>query len=173
LFRLISTKREAHLLLGGNLGHVRETFSKAESLLANSFQVIGKSSLYESEPWGMESENLFLNQVWKIETNLEPEVLLNQILAAESQLGRERIAEPEEGHYLDRTIDIDILFIGDLVLNTNKLIIPHPKLHLRAFTLQPLAEVESDFIHPVLGESISNLLENCRDNVRARKLVGG
>lgn len=161
------------MLLGGNLGHVRETFSKAEALLADSFKILRKSSLYESEPWGMESENLFLNQVWKIETDLEPEVLLDKILEAESQLGRERPTESEEGHYLDRTLDIDILFMGSLVLNTNKLVLPHPKLHLRAFTLQPLAEVESDLMHPVLGKSISNLLENCRDNVRARKLVGG
>lgn len=173
LFRLISTKREAHLLLGGNLGHVRETFSKAEALLADSLQISRKSSFYESEAWGMESENLFLNQVWVVETHLEPEALLSKILAVESALGRERAKAPMEGYYIDRTLDIDILFIQDMVLDSDKLVIPHPKLHLRAFTLQALVEMDPNMIHPILRKSIHNLLENCTDNVRARKLIGG
>jgi 2-amino-4-hydroxy-6-hydroxymethyldihydropteridine diphosphokinase len=170
---LKSIKRKAHLLLGGNLGYVRETFSKAEALLADSFQILQKSSFYESKPWGMESKNLFINQVWLVGISIEPQALLERILAVETALGRERNGASREGHYSDRTLDIDILFMEDLVLNSDKLIIPHPKLHLRAFTLQPLAEVDPNMIHPVLGKSIDNLLENCTDNARASKLIGG
>lgn len=170
LFSLREIKREAHLLLGGNLGDVRRTFEKAEEFLLGSFTILSKSSLYQSEPWGMESENLFLNQVWKVETVLNPQLLLKKLLAAELQFGRERVKPMVEGSYFDRTLDIDILFVGDMVLNSDKLVIPHPRLHLRAFTLQALAEVDPDFIHPVLLKSTSYLLENCTDNVKARKL---
>ncbi len=173
MFRLKSIKGQAHLLLGGNLGDVRETFAKAEALLSDSLQVLQKSSLFESEPWGMQSSHLFINQVWLIQTSLLPETLLARILSVEMELGRERNSLPQEGKYVDRTLDIDILFIEKLQINTDKLVVPHPKLHLRAFTLQPLAEMDPDLIHPVLGKSIENLLENCTDHARARKLIGG
>lgn len=164
------TKREAHLLLGGNLGDVRRTFERAEELLQDSFTILRKSSLYQSEPWGMESENLFLNQVWKVETVLSPILLLEKLLQAEINLGRERAEPKVEGAYFDRTLDIDILFMDDLQLNSDKLVLPHPRLHLRAFTLQALVEIDPGFIHPVLLKSTSYLLENCTDNVKARKL---
>lgn len=170
LFSLREIKREAHLLLGGNLGDVQRTFEKAEEFLLGSFTILGKSSLYQSEPWGMVSENLFLNQVWKVETVFSPQLLLEKLLAAELQFGRERLSSMVEGSYFDRTLDIDILFMGDLVLNSDKLVLPHPRLHLRAFTLQALVEVAPDFIHPVLLKSTSYLLENCTDHVKARKL---
>lgn len=170
MFNLGDTKTQAHLLLGGNLGDVRTTFGKAEDLLLRSFKILEKSSFYQSEPWGMDSENLFLNQVWKIETVLDPKLLLESLLLVEEDLGRTRRLGSRV--YSDRTIDIDILFMEDKVLNSEKLVLPHPRLHLRAFTLQALVEVDPDFIHPILGQSISHLLENCSDNVKARQLVG-
>jgi len=173
LFNLEETKTEAHLLLGGNLGDVASIFKKAEAILSHSFSILCKSSLYESEPWEMDSKNLFLNQVWKIETALSPVLLLEKILATERELGRARLEFSRAGHYQDRTLDIDILFVGDLILNSDKLVLPHPRLHLRAFTLQALVEVDPNFLHPILVKTMSDLLENCTDNVKARKLVGG
>jgi 2-amino-4-hydroxy-6-hydroxymethyldihydropteridine diphosphokinase len=170
LFNLGDTKTQAHLLLGGNLGDVRLTFDKAESLLLKYFRIVQKSSLYESEPWGMESEHFFINQVWKIETALKPDLLLDVLLKVEEDLGRKR--DRDSKGYSDRTIDIDILFMGDKVLNSKKLVIPHPRLHLRAFTLQALVEMDPNFRHPTFNKSISYLLENCSDNVKARRLIG-
>lgn len=171
LFSLRETKREAHLLLGGNLGDVRKSFVEAERILGDSLRIIRKSSLYESEPWGMESTSLFLNQVWIIETQLEAEDLLDRLLATELELGRKRPSGSQT--YQDRLIDIDILFMGNSVIRNEKLELPHPRLHLRAFTLQALAEVDAEFRHPTLGQSIGELLEKCEDNAKARKLIGG
>ncbi|MBL4752462.1 MAG: 2-amino-4-hydroxy-6-hydroxymethyldihydropteridine diphosphokinase [Flavobacteriales bacterium] len=126
-------------------------------------QRIGKieqeSAVYETEPWGFEDENLFLNQLLQIQTTVEAERLLEIALSIEASLGRER----SEQSYSGRTMDIDILFYDSLVLSSKKLSIPHPRVHLRRFALEPLNEIARDLQHPTLLKSMHELLNECQD----------
>lgn len=151
-----------YLLLGGNLGNVVDSFQKVEVLGSDYFQVLRKSSLYQSEAWGMESEHLFLNQVWEIDTDLEPAELLQRVLAIEMQLGRER--SNDENGYTDRPIDIDILLYQEKVITTEVLELPHPGMKQRAFTLLPLVELADDCRDPHTGLLYSHYLANLPDS---------
>lgn len=119
--------------------------------------LVERSSSYVTEPWGFEAEEWFLNALLVVETELEPDVLMDTLLGIEADLGRVR--HPEQPGYQSRTIDLDILYYGDRVVNTEKVTIPHPLLHLRAFALEPLCEVIPDFLHPVFNLSQTQLLE--------------
>jgi 2-amino-4-hydroxy-6-hydroxymethyldihydropteridine diphosphokinase len=121
--------------------------------------VVLSSSVYETEPWGFQSEDEFLNMVVKVETKLAPYELLDKISMIESQLGRIRT----EKQYTSRVIDIDILFYDDLTINDANLKIPHPLLHDRRFVLVPLCEIDPEFVHPVLNKPILSLLNSCSD----------
>ncbi len=151
-----------YLSLGSNscdrIGYVQQ----ATSLLGGSEKInlIRTSAFYETEPWGMDSENWFVNAVVEIKTSLSPQELLAECQRIEQQLGRKR--EENKG-YSDRTIDIDILFYNKDIINEENLTIPHKFVHLRAFTLVPLLELIPNFEHPVLHKTISELhndLEN-------------
>ena len=126
-----------------------------------------QSALYQSPPWGFDHDNLFLNQVLVLETDLVSEEILQACLQIETDLGRER--KVQKG-YSARLIDIDVLFVNDEVLESEQLILPHPKLHLRKFTLLPLVELMPDFIHPILHKSMQALLNACEDNSEVRKI---
>jgi len=155
----------ATLLLGCNIGSCESTFvDTLNSFEKHCGKVIGKSSLYRTAPWGYSEQNDFLNQVVIIETALQPSELLKQTCEIESELGRSRVIKNGP-----RTIDIDILFYNDLEVITNDLIIPHPRLHLRKFTLIPLNEIIPGFIHPTLKKTISVLLSECKDDLNVRK----
>ena len=117
------------------------------------------SSVYETEPWGFQSNEEFLNQVVKVKTDLNPSGLLGRILMIESLLGRVR----GERRYESRLIDIDILLYEDIIVDEESLKIPHPLMHQRRFVLIPLCELAPDMIHPVLGKSLTVLLEICED----------
>ena len=153
------------ILLGGNLGDVKKNFDLACS---NIDQNIGKiklkSKLYQSEAWGFEATNPFLNQVIIIESTLSPKRVLNKLLEIEKSLGRIRSDEPG---YSSRTLDLDILFIDDLEINTTHLTIPHPEIQNRKFTLLPLVELTPNKIHPKLGKTTSELLTICPDQSTA------
>ncbi len=127
---------------------------------------ISVSSVYETEPWGFSHPTPFLNQLIISQTLLSPGEVISMVLEIESNLGRQR----REGEYSERTIDIDILFYDDLVINSKELIIPHPRLHERRFALEPLAELEPEFLHPVFNKTISRLLVECPDKNKAIKL---
>jgi 2-amino-4-hydroxy-6-hydroxymethyldihydropteridine diphosphokinase len=129
-----------------------------ELLEINCGEITAASSIYQTAPWGYQDQDYFLNQVLQINTTLNPEELLFQTSKIENELGR--IRQEING---PRKIDIDILFFNDLQVITNTLIIPHPRLHLRKFTLIPLNEIIPDFIHPVYQISISELLIACPD----------
>ena len=155
------------LLLGGNLGNVRATFRQArEQINAGPGFIRKASSLYRSEPWGFEAESLFLNQVLEVETSLDPSDLLHALLAIETALGRTR----KKGVMDSRSIDIDILFFNDQVILSPKLEVPHPRLHLRRFTLEPLAEIAPERVHPLKGQTMTQLLEACQDPMTVEKL---
>lgn len=155
----------ATLLLGCNIGNCESTFIEA----LNAFEkkcgrLINKSSLYKTAAWGYSEQNDFLNQVIVLTTELAPIDLLLQTSKIESEFGRSRVIANGP-----RNIDIDILFYNDLEVITNELIIPHPRLHLRKFTLIPLNEIIPDYIHPTLNKTIAQLLLECEDNLNVYK----
>jgi 2-amino-4-hydroxy-6-hydroxymethyldihydropteridine diphosphokinase len=160
---------EVYLCLGGNLGNCLVTFGQIYSLIEQTVgKVTEQSSLYQSQAWGMENAPDFLNQVIKIETEISVEALLIALLDIEKKLGRERT---ETTAYQSRLIDIDILFFNKKIVKTEILEIPHPRLHLRKFVLEPLNEIAPNFIHPILNKSISELLELCSDTGQVKKLT--
>ena len=152
-----------YLSLGSNKGDRIGYIQQATSLL-NGFEnisVVQSSSLYETEPWGVNSENWFVNAVVQISTTLLPQTLLTQCQKIETMLGRDRHSE---GKYGDRNIDIDILFYDDKIISDNidvstKLIIPHAHFHERAFTLVPMLELDPEYIHPVYKKTITTMYE--------------
>lgn len=119
--------------------------------------LVERSSAYITEPWGFEAEEWFLNELLVVETELDPDRLMDTLLDIEAALGRVR--HPEQKGYCSRTVDLDILYYGDQVIHTEKVIVPHPRLHLRRFALEPLCEVIPDFLHPVFNLSQTQLLE--------------
>jgi len=121
--------------------------------------ILIKSKIYETEPWGVLDQPNFFNQVLKIKSKLTPTECLKNCLAIEDEMGRERLQK-----WGQRLIDIDLLFYNDLKINTLDLILPHPRLHERNFTLVPMEEIAPDFIHPVLKKSIFELLDICKDD---------
>ena len=148
-----------YLLLGGNLGNRENNLSQALKLIEKDVGHVQKSSsIYETAPWGIEDQPLFLNQCLKITTTLSPELLLKTLKKIENKIGRK-----ERDRWHAREIDIDILFYDDLIQADDLLTIPHPKLHERRFTLMPLQEIASDLIHPKSNKTISQLLDECKD----------
>jgi 2-amino-4-hydroxy-6-hydroxymethyldihydropteridine diphosphokinase len=152
-------KHNVFLLLGSNLGdslnNFQITIEKIEDLIGT---VTKKSSVYKTAPWGVTDQPDFLNQVISIETALNPETILDLIHLIERQLGRIRSHKWEA-----RLIDIDILLYDQKMINTTHLIIPHPRIAVRRFVLEPLNEIASDVVHPVLQKKINQLLDDCKD----------
>jgi 2-amino-4-hydroxy-6-hydroxymethyldihydropteridine diphosphokinase len=147
--------------IGTNLGERERNLEQAVAGTENFLgKILQSSSIYETEPWGFQSEEKFLNIVVKIETNLSPVALLEKILFLESMLGRVRGTE----RYISRLIDIDILFYDDIIIDEENLKIPHPLLHERKFVLIPLCEIEPAMVHPLLEKTIGELLDTCTDS---------
>ena len=119
--------------------------------------LVERSSAYFTEPWGFEAEEWFLNELLVVETDLEPDDLMDALLEIERELGRVRY--PEKKGYSSRTADLDILYYGDRIIRTEKVTVPHPRLHLRRFALEPLCELVPDFLHPEFNLSQKQLLE--------------
>lgn len=156
-----------YLILGSNLGDRFQMLLAAEELIiSKGIHIIRKSGIYESEPWGFESDQLFLNQVFLIECSLKPNDLLIILLNIEEKLGRKR----SFNGYTSRNIDIDILYFNQDVYCDNNLIIPHPRLHLRDFTLRPLCEIAPDYIHPKFRVKNIDLLQNLNDLNPSRRV---
>ena len=142
-----------YIALGTNLGERLNNLLAAIEAMAPEVSVLAESHIYETPPWGYEDQPAFLNMVVKAETGLEPEALLNFLKQLEVELGRE-----QNFRWGPRLIDLDILFYDDLILDTPPLVIPHPRLHERAFVLVPLADVAPDLTHPVFQRSVNDLL---------------
>ncbi|MDR2802560.1 MAG: 2-amino-4-hydroxy-6-hydroxymethyldihydropteridine diphosphokinase [Prevotellaceae bacterium] len=151
----------ALLLLGSNQGDRVHLLQQARRLLSQyAGKIVQQSALYESEPWGFASPCWFINQVVEVETALPPLQLLSVAQQIEKTLGREK---PQGARYAARTMDIDILFFGGEIICTSGLIVPHPRLHERRFTLMPLCEIAPEMKHPVLKKTIRTLLQECED----------
>ena len=154
-------KNFAFILLGTNIGEREFHLEKATKLVNERVGVISeKSKIYQTEPWGETNQPVFLNQVLKIIPNHSPQITLSNCLNIEKDMGRER-----KKHWGERNIDIDILFYNTLIINDLNLIVPHPRLHLRNFTLVPLEEIAPKFRHPILKKTMFELLELCSDDL--------
>lgn len=158
-----------YILFGSNMGDKGSIFDQACLYINNRCgQVLQVSSPYESEPWGFETEEWFLNRMIVIKTRMNPEDLLGQLLEIERELGRER--HPENEGYVSRTADLDILYYGDRIILNELLTVPHPRLHRRRFALLPMCEVAPDMVHPVLGLTQRDLLARCPDTLLVKKM---
>jgi len=156
-----------YLLLGGNLGDKSLVFKQTTRLLNEWVgEITRQSHIYETEPWGFESSDMFWNQVLELSVSISPQEVLNLTQQIEHQLGRTR----ETQQYDSRIIDIDILFYGDQIISLDNLTIPHPRIQDRKFALVPLNEIASELNHPVLQKSIGQLLLECTDPLRVERV---
>ena len=156
----------AVILLGSNLFNRNFFLDESKVMMKDFGSILSCSSVYESFAWGFESENNFLNQVVQFETELQPITLLKELQKIENILGRERIS----GTYISRTIDLDILFFNEDIIEEENLIIPHKHIQDRMFTLLPLVEILEDFIHPGLKRTIKELVDLCPDSGKVWKI---
>lgn len=151
---------EVYLQLGSNIGDRLDNLDQSIKIITERIgNVLEKSSVYESTPWGVENQRNFLNQVLFVKSNFDPYTILDLVLQIEKDMGRIRIEK-----WGERIIDIDILFIDDLIIESENLCIPHEFIAKRKFVLQPMCEIAPGFIHPKLNKTISQLLEECIDD---------
>ena len=152
---------KVYLLLGGNLNDRENNISLALNYLEKEIGCIyQKSSIYETKAWGLQQQPDFLNLAVEIHTDLAPLALLKKTQKIENLLGRRR-----EEKWGARTMDIDILFYGDTMIQTKELTIPHSLIAERMFVLKPLNEIAPNLVHPILRQNINQLLINCLDNL--------
>ncbi len=153
---------KTYLSLGTNMGDKEKNLRDAVSMIQQRIgRVTSLSAFYVTEPWGFRSENSFLNAAAEVESDMEP----MEMLAATQQIERElgRTAKSKDGVYHDRIIDIDLLMVGDTVLSTPELTLPHPFMHERLFVMEPLAEIAPELVHPVLKQTMRNIMLNIRE----------
>lgn len=157
---------KVYFSIGSNKGNRSQLINEAIDKIDISIgRVELKSSIYETQSWGFKSNN-FYNICLLIESSLSVESIFNKILKIEKDMGRLKSGNK----YSDRCIDIDILFVEDIIVNSKNLIIPHPRLHLRKFVLTPMLDIAPDLIHPILNKSIKQLELECDDNDQPKKI---
>ncbi|HGG0417590.1 2-amino-4-hydroxy-6-hydroxymethyldihydropteridine diphosphokinase [Clostridium botulinum] len=148
----------AYVAFGSNIGEKENYIKRAlEKIEEREIKIIKVSPIYETEPYGVLDQDSFLNGVVKIETNLTPEDLIEELLHIEKQLDRVR-----ERRWGPRTIDLDIIFYDDLIINEKDLVIPHKDMENREFVLKPLCDIDENFIHPVLKKSVRELYDRLK-----------
>ena len=159
----------SYLILGSNSVDKNEILGRTITLINKLVgTVTATSSVYETEAWGYESQNSYLNQALSVDTTHSPIELLHITQEIERNLGRS--SKSINGVYTDRPIDIDILFYADEIVNMPELIIPHQHIAARRFVLEPMNELAPDLQHPVQERTIHQLLENCSDKLAVKKL---
>jgi 2-amino-4-hydroxy-6-hydroxymethyldihydropteridine diphosphokinase len=162
----------AYIGLGSNIGDREQHLRSAVAALRRLGEVTAVSSFYETEPIGTVAQADFLNAVAALRTRLAPHALLQELLEIERQQGRDRSQSPQKG---PRTLDLDLLAIDNLVLDTRALTLPHPALSERAFVMVPLVEIAPQWRHPVSGTNATEMLANLERNAalpqaRVRKI---
>ena len=155
----------AYLLIGGNLGNRSAYLQQARELIEQSCgNIVHSSAIYETAAWGLTDQPSFYNQALALETTLAPEILMQQLLDIEAEMGRVRSVKLGP-----RIIDLDILLIDSLVISSGLLTLPHPALPHRRFALLPLCEIAPSLIHPVILKTVTALLEVCTDALDVQK----
>lgn len=148
--------------LGSNIGNREENCKLAIRLLKeNGIRVKKQSGMFETEPWGVKNQPMFINMAIEIETGKKPDELLGILKNIEKQMGR-----TETLKWGQRVIDLDILLYSDLIIETPQLEIPHPFMHEREFVLKPLAEIAPHKKHPVSGKTIKEMFDCLKQNHR-------
>jgi 2-amino-4-hydroxy-6-hydroxymethyldihydropteridine diphosphokinase len=158
----------AYIGLGSNLGDRELKLLMAVAQLGKlpGTRVTGLSPFYETEPVGGPPQDNFYNAVARIATTLTPLALLDELKRIEVEV----FHRVPSGHWGPRSMDLDILLYGDLILNEERLTIPHPRLAERRFALQPLADIDPTVVHPSLGKTIGQLLQSLRTTERVVKI---
>ena len=158
---------EALIAIGSNLGTPKKNCIEAIDIISSNSDIktISKSSFYQTAPVGNTEQDWFINSVIKISTQLSPDILLSVLLKIESQMGRIR-----KEKWGPRIIDLDLLFYDNKKKKNKNLTLPHPEIQKRNFVLQPLNEIEGNFIHPSINKSINTLLKESKDNSVVKKL---
>lgn len=154
---------KAFLCIGGNLGDRQKLIKSCCVLLEKSCgKITAHSKIYETEAWGSDSKNKFLNQVLILQTEFNHGELMKKLLSIEKKLGRKRTSAKNS----DRLMDIDILFFNKSIIKTKLVQIPHPRLHLRNFVLKPLMDVDKNFVHPVFKQKIKDIYKKSKDKLK-------
>lgn len=161
-------KNKLTLLIGGNVGDKIFYLKKTIELLSRNLgDVIKKSSVYKTAAWGFESDD-FYNMALVVETSLSPMECLDMTQNIETEIGRKE--KSKDGNYSARCMDIDLMFYNDIVLQNERLSIPHQKMQERKFVLIPLNEIMGHYIHPKEEKTISELLRECIDQSEVKKI---
>mgnify|MGYP000002149925 CR=1 FL=1 len=152
--------RDVFLGLGSNINDRLKFLDTAASLIGScsNIETVSVSSVYETEPWGIKEQNLFLNRVIKVDTSFSPKELLDFVKKTEKKAGRK-----EREKWYEREIDIDILFFANVVYEDEKFSVPHKEVQNRKFVLVPMCELDGNFIHPVLKKTMNELLKITKD----------
>ncbi|KAA2218507.1 MULTISPECIES: 2-amino-4-hydroxy-6-hydroxymethyldihydropteridine diphosphokinase [Maribacter] len=163
----MTESQRVYFSIGSNLGQKRNNLQKAIFMIGERIgDVTAVSSVYITPSWGFESDD-FYNVCLEAQTTLKPAEVLEQLLAIEKQLGRERSLE---SGYQSRNIDLDIIYYETLVVDTDQLTLPHPRMAERKFVLKPLADIAPQFYHPIVNKDTRNLLQETRDKSEITKL---
>jgi len=167
-FLSLATMNTAYILLGSNDGDRMQHLLNALTLMKQQVgTVVKESAIYTTLAWGNTEQPDFLNQVVCINTRLSPQQLLNTLLEIEKKLGRIRTT----AKWMQRIIDLDILFYNNDIIDAQDLHIPHPHLQDRKFVLIPLQEIAATYIHPVFKKNIATLTAECKDSLEVQKSI--
>lgn len=155
------------LHIGSNIGDLAVNLKEGVMLIEKYIgNIIAESKLYTTQAWGLQDQNDFLNKALIIETELSAHDLLTKCQEIESEIGRVKKVK-----WGPRIIDIDIIFFDDLILETEDLVIPHPRMHERNFVLFPLAEIIPDWKHPILSSSVEQLKKHSSDTLLTNEVI--
>lgn len=147
---------EFTVLMGGNRGDLKATFARGANMIAERIgPILATSRDHWTEPWGFQDEHLFLNRAVQVQSDRSPSEVMGILLDIEKELGRSR---PHAGGFGPRTMDLDILFVEQNEIDQPGLTVPHPRVHLRSFALGPAADIVPELVHPRLGLSVLQLL---------------
>lgn len=159
------------ILLGSNIGDRQKYIEDAIAEISDRCgHIIEQSKLYETQSWGFKAPP-FLNKVIIVRSKLSPSQFLETTKEIEIKLGR-LLKTAKQQTYMSRTIDIDIIFIDDMIIETPTLEVPHPRLHLRKFALKPIADIKPCKTHPIMNKTVSDLLGDCDDETEIKPYYG-